>query len=126
MSDSSKLLLTRSPVVALLAMALSFCIPAIARGVRYNLAAIESGESARIARGQRLLALSRLLPQVSIGAVDTLAVGNAYLQVIEANSNAGSTGAQRQSSLRSSNFPPRLSCCLQHFQHRVNIWRVSL
>jgi outer membrane protein TolC len=40
---------------------------AINRALRYNLATIESGENARIARGQRLLALSRLLPQVSAG-----------------------------------------------------------
>jgi len=41
---------------------------AIKRALRYNLATIENGENARIARGQRLLALSRLLPQVSAGA----------------------------------------------------------
>ena len=41
---------------------------AITRALRYNLATIESGENARIARGQRLLALSTLLPQVSAGA----------------------------------------------------------
>ena len=41
---------------------------AITRALRYNLATIESGENARIARGQRLLALSKLLPQVSAGA----------------------------------------------------------
>ena len=40
---------------------------AITRGLRYNLATIESGENARIARGERLLALSKLLPQVSAG-----------------------------------------------------------
>ena len=40
---------------------------AITRALRYNLATIESGESARIARGERLLALSRLLPEVSAG-----------------------------------------------------------
>jgi len=40
---------------------------AITRALRYNLATIESGENARIARGQRLLALSKLLPQVSAG-----------------------------------------------------------
>jgi len=34
---------------------------------RYNLGAIESGENAQIARGQRLLALSHLLPQVGAG-----------------------------------------------------------
>src|SRR6266478_10129724 len=41
---------------------------AITRALRYNLATIETGENARIARGQRLLALSKLLPQVSAGA----------------------------------------------------------
>ena len=40
---------------------------AITRALRYNLATIESGENARIGRGQRLLALSKLLPQVSAG-----------------------------------------------------------
>jgi outer membrane protein TolC len=40
---------------------------AINRAVRYNLGAIESEENTRAARGQRLLALSYLLPQVSAG-----------------------------------------------------------
>jgi outer membrane protein TolC len=40
---------------------------AINRAVRYNLGAIESDENTRAARGQRLLALSNLLPQVSAG-----------------------------------------------------------
>jgi len=40
---------------------------AITRALRYNVASIETGENARIARGQRLLALSKLLPQVSAG-----------------------------------------------------------
>jgi outer membrane protein TolC len=40
---------------------------AIDMALRYNLGAIESGENAQIARGQRLLALSHLLPQVSAG-----------------------------------------------------------
>ncbi|WP_263367545.1 TolC family protein [Edaphobacter bradus] len=40
---------------------------AIAQALRYNLGTIECGENARIARGQRLLALSALLPQVSAG-----------------------------------------------------------
>jgi len=40
---------------------------AITRALRYNLATIEGGESARIARGQRLMALSKLLPQVGAG-----------------------------------------------------------
>src|SRR3984957_3300197 len=40
---------------------------AINLAVRYNLGAIESDENSRAARGQRLLALSHLLPQVSAG-----------------------------------------------------------
>jgi outer membrane protein TolC len=40
---------------------------AINRAVRYNLGAIESEENTRAARGQRLLALSHLLPQISAG-----------------------------------------------------------
>ena len=40
---------------------------AISGAVRYNLGAIESDENTRVARGQRLLALSGLLPQVSAG-----------------------------------------------------------
>ena len=38
---------------------------AINQGVRYNLATIDSQENARISRGQRLIALSKLLPQVN-------------------------------------------------------------
>jgi outer membrane protein TolC len=45
---------------------------AITRGLRYNLATIESGQNAQLARGQRLLALSNLLPQVSAGASETV------------------------------------------------------
>src|SRR5215467_6454259 len=44
----------------------------INRAVRYNLGQIESGENARIARGQRLRALSALLPQVSAGASENV------------------------------------------------------
>jgi outer membrane protein TolC len=40
---------------------------AINQAVRYNLGAIESQENTRNARGQRLIALSHLLPQVSAG-----------------------------------------------------------
>src|ERR1700689_2809328 len=40
---------------------------AISRAVRYNLGAIESDENTRAARGQRLLAFSRPLPQGSAG-----------------------------------------------------------
>src|SRR5215469_4229597 len=45
---------------------------AIDRAVRYNLGQIESGENARIARGQRLRGLSALLPQVSAGAAENV------------------------------------------------------
>jgi outer membrane protein TolC len=45
---------------------------AITRALRYNLAPVESGENARIARGQRLVALSQLLPQVSAGASENV------------------------------------------------------
>ena len=44
----------------------------ITRALRYNLATIESGQNAQIARGQRLLALSRLLPQVSAGLSENI------------------------------------------------------
>ena len=40
---------------------------AIHRAIQYNLGAIETGEDARTARGQRLVALSALLPQVNAG-----------------------------------------------------------
>jgi outer membrane protein TolC len=46
---------------------------AIAMALRYNLGQIESGENARIARGQRLRALSTLLPQVAAGATENVA-----------------------------------------------------
>lgn len=45
---------------------------AISRAFRYNLGQIESGENARIARGQRLRALSALLPQVSAGGSENV------------------------------------------------------
>jgi outer membrane protein TolC len=45
---------------------------AIKMALRYNLGAIESGQNAQIARGQRLLALGNLLPQVSAGASETV------------------------------------------------------
>jgi outer membrane protein TolC len=60
-------------------------LDAITRGLRYNLSMIESGENARIARGQRLLALSKLLPQVSAGfseSVDQLSLTPFGLQGI--------------------------------------------
>lgn len=58
---------------------------AITRALHYNLATIESGENARIARGQRLVALSRLLPQVSAGLsenVDQLSLATFGLEQI--------------------------------------------
>jgi outer membrane protein TolC len=45
---------------------------AIKMALRYNLGAIESGQNAQIARGQRLLTLSNLLPQVSAGASENV------------------------------------------------------
>lgn len=45
---------------------------AVTLALRYNLGAIESGQNAQIARGQRLLALSTLLPQVSAGASENV------------------------------------------------------
>lgn len=46
---------------------------AINMALRYNLGTIESGENEKIARGQRLLALSELLPQVSAGVSENVA-----------------------------------------------------
>jgi len=40
--------------------------------LRFNLGAVESGENSRSARGQRLLALSHLLPQVSASAQENV------------------------------------------------------
>lgn len=45
---------------------------AITSALRYNLATMESGESARRVRGERLVALSRLLPQVSAGVSESV------------------------------------------------------
>ena len=45
---------------------------AISMAIRYNLGQIESGENARIARGQRLRALSALLPQVNAGGAENV------------------------------------------------------
>ncbi|MBV9609715.1 MAG: TolC family protein [Acidobacteria bacterium] len=45
---------------------------AIAMALRYNLGQIETGENARIARGERLRALSALLPQVRAGAAENV------------------------------------------------------
>ena len=44
---------------------------AITMALRYNLGAVESGENAQTARGQRLIALSYLLPQVGAGVFET-------------------------------------------------------
>jgi outer membrane protein TolC len=46
---------------------------AINMALRYNLGAIESGENVQITRGQRLVALSNLLPQVSAGVSENVA-----------------------------------------------------
>ncbi len=46
---------------------------AIQMALRYNLGGIESSENTRTARGQRLVALSSLLPQVSAGAAENVA-----------------------------------------------------
>jgi outer membrane protein TolC len=45
---------------------------AIAMALRYNLGQIESRENAHIARGQRLRAMSTLLPQVTAGAAENV------------------------------------------------------
>ena len=45
---------------------------AITMALRYNLGQIESGDNARIARGQRLRAMSALLPQISAGAAENV------------------------------------------------------
>ncbi len=44
---------------------------AIDRALKYNLGSIENNENAQIARGQRLVALSQLLPQISAGVSET-------------------------------------------------------
>jgi len=45
---------------------------AVNMALKYNLGTIESGENTQIARGQRLLALSNLLPQVSASASENV------------------------------------------------------
>jgi outer membrane protein TolC len=50
---------------------------AITMALRYNLDEIESGENVRAARGQRLRALSSLLPQVNAGASENVEQLNA-------------------------------------------------
>ena len=44
---------------------------AVTQALKYNLGSIESGENTQIARGERLLALSQLLPQISAGVSET-------------------------------------------------------
>ena len=46
---------------------------AVNMALRYNLGAIESAQNARTARGQRLIALSNLLPQVTAGVSEDVA-----------------------------------------------------
>ena len=46
---------------------------AVNMALRYNLGAIESAQNARTARGERLIALSNLLPQVSAGVSEDVA-----------------------------------------------------
>lgn len=46
---------------------------AITMALHYNLGQIESGENERIARGQRLRAMSALLPQINAGAAENVA-----------------------------------------------------
>jgi len=45
---------------------------ALKMSLQYNLGGVESGENARIARGQRLVALSKLLPDVSFGVSENV------------------------------------------------------
>jgi len=45
---------------------------ALKMSLKYNLGGVESGENARIARGQRLVALSKLLPDVSVGVTENV------------------------------------------------------
>ena len=49
---------------------------AINQALKYNLGSIESGENTRTARGQRLVALSQLLPQVNAGVSETVEQGS--------------------------------------------------
>jgi outer membrane protein TolC len=44
---------------------------AVTQALKYNLGSIESGENTQIARGERLLALSQLLPQISAEVSET-------------------------------------------------------
>lgn len=49
---------------------------AIDMAIRYNLGAIESGEAVHTSRAQRILALSRLLPEVDVGIGETVSQSN--------------------------------------------------
>jgi outer membrane protein TolC len=49
---------------------------AVSMALRYNLGQIESDQDTRIARGERLRALSALLPQVTVGASENVAQTN--------------------------------------------------
>jgi outer membrane protein TolC len=49
---------------------------AVNMALKYNLGTIESGENTQIARGQRLVALSKLLPQVSASASESVTQSN--------------------------------------------------
>jgi len=44
---------------------------AVTQALKYNLGSIESGENTQIARGERLVALSQLLPQIGAGVSET-------------------------------------------------------
>jgi len=44
---------------------------AVTQALKYNLGSIENGENTQIARGERLVALSQLLPQISAGVSET-------------------------------------------------------
>lgn len=45
---------------------------AVTQALKYNLGSIESGENTQLARGQRLIALSQLLPQINAGVSETV------------------------------------------------------
>ncbi len=45
---------------------------AVTQALKYNLGSIESGENTQLARGERLIALSQLLPQINAGASETV------------------------------------------------------
>jgi outer membrane protein TolC len=52
---------------------------AIKQALRYNLARVETGENMQMARGQRLIALSRLLPDISTGISENVVQSNLAL-----------------------------------------------